>query len=133
MGLQQGQSLTLAVTGQATGGYTGTDTLSCTGLPAGVTASFSPASLTNGAGISTLTLTAAGNGTTGFGSINIQAGDGTLTATTPVLLQVNPPSGVVYPAVSNVLDSDLVTITRNGSTEQVQASVLKSYLAGGGS
>ena len=129
MVLVQGQALTLAVTLAASGGYTGTDTLSCTGLPTGVTASFSPASVTNGAGSSTLTLAAAGNAITGALEIGVQGSDGTMTVSALVMLQVNPPSGVVYPMVSNVLDSDLVTITRSGTTDQVAASVLKAYLA----
>ena len=130
--LAQGQSLTLAVQAQFLNGYAGSPALSVSGLPTGVTASFSPSQLSSTALTSTLTLTAAGNATTGAGNIQVQASDGTITQTTPVLLQVNPPSGVVYPTTSTVQDSDLVTITRNGSTEQVAASVLKQYLGLGG-
>ena len=119
MVLAQGQALTLAVTASAIGGYTGTDTLSVTGLPTGVTAAFSPTTITNGAGSSTLTLTAAGNAITGTLTVNVSATDGTITATAPVLLEVTPPNGVVYPVVGNILDTDLVTITRAGTTDQV--------------
>jgi len=129
MVLSQGQSLSLAVSLAAVGGYTGTDTLLAIGLPSGVTASFSRATIADGVGTATMTLAVAGNATTGAFSLSVQATDGTITRSAPVALQVNPPSGVVYPVAANVLDTDLVTITRNGTTEQVAASVLKAYLA----
>jgi hypothetical protein len=127
--LRQGESLTLLVSGTPSNGYAANPALSVSGLPTGVTASFSASSLTGGAGSSTLTLTAAGNAITGAVEFLVRASDGTITRTVPVLLQVNPPSGIVYPVVSNILSDDLITITRGGATDQVAASVLKAYLA----
>lgn len=66
---------------------------------------------------------------TGPGSIAVQASDGSLSFQVSMLVQVNPPAGVIYPTVPNVLPDDLVTITRGGTTEKVAASVLKSYLS----
>jgi hypothetical protein len=123
--LAQGESLTVTVTLAAQGGYTGTDTLVASGLPAGVTASFAPPTIANGAGVSTLTLTAAGNAVTGFGEIAI----GSATNAVGMQLQVNPPSGIIYPAVASILGTDLVTITRGGSTQQATATALKAFLA----
>jgi hypothetical protein len=128
MALSQGQALTLSVSPSPSGGYVGNVALSAIGLPTGVTAAFNPASVAMG-GTSVLTLTAAGNAITGATSITVRSTDGTITQDAPVALQVNPPTGVVYPVVANILDTDLVTITRSGTTEQVAASVLKGYLA----
>jgi hypothetical protein len=123
--LAQGESLTVTVTLAAQGGYSGTDTLVASGLPAGVSASFAPPTIANGSGVSTLTLTAAGNAVTGFGEIAI----GSATHAVGMQLQVNPPSGIVYPAVASVLGTDLVTITRAGTTQQATAAALKAFLA----
>lgn len=56
-----GLSTTLSISASATGGFNGAISLSCTNPPAGVTCSFSPATITPGSSVSTsnLTLTAA--------------------------------------------------------------------------
>jgi len=63
------------------GGYTGSVTLSAEGLPAGVTASFSPSTLSSET-TSTLTLTGSGTATVGTGNFTVRAkGTGVTDAT----------------------------------------------------
>ena len=62
-------------------------------LPAGVTASFSPASTT---GSSTLTLTVSSTATPGNSSLTITGTSGTLTATTNVAFSIHGPSFTLY-------------------------------------
>jgi len=59
-----GGSTNLPVTVNSLSGFNSTVTLSASGLPAGVTANFSPSSIT-GSGVSTLTLSASGSATVG--------------------------------------------------------------------
>jgi hypothetical protein len=122
--LAQGESLVVEVTLTAQGGYSGTDTLIASGLPAGVTATFAPPTISNGSGVSSMTLFAAGNAATGFGEIAV----GSNTNAVGMQLQVNPPSGIVYPSVPTIQPDDLVTITRGGSTQQTTAAALKAFL-----
>jgi hypothetical protein len=81
----QGASGTSTVTVTPGGGFAGTVALSASGLPAGVTASFSPASTT---GTSTLTLAASSTATTGAATVTITGTSGTLTHTATVTLTV---------------------------------------------
>jgi hypothetical protein len=71
--------------------------------------------INNGAGTIRLTLTAAGSAVTGSVRLGAARSDGTVTSSAPVLLQVDPPSRIVYPNVANILDIDLVTITSAGT------------------
>jgi len=77
---------TITVTGQ--NGFTGSVTLAASGLPSGVTASFTPNPTT---GSSVLTLTASGVASLGTYTVTITGTSGSLTATTTVALTVNPP------------------------------------------
>jgi cellulose 1,4-beta-cellobiosidase len=81
----QGQSATTSVTVSAINGFGGVVSLTASGLPTGVTASFSPSQITGSAG-STLTLTAAGNATVGPATVTI-TGTSTGTGTTPPITQ----------------------------------------------
>src|SRR5581483_10796295 len=67
-------------------GFNGSVSLSASGLPSGVTASFNPSSTT---GSSTLTLTASSTATTGTANVTITGTSGSLTHTTAVSLTVN--------------------------------------------
>ncbi|HXF10828.1 MAG TPA: RICIN domain-containing protein [Desulfuromonadaceae bacterium] len=88
--MTQGSSGTSTITENDLNGYTGTVTLSASGLPSGVTASFNPTSTT---GSSTLTLTASSTAATGTATITITGTDGTLTHTTSITLTVNSSGG----------------------------------------
>jgi xyloglucan-specific exo-beta-1,4-glucanase len=85
--INQGASGTSTITVAPSGGFTGSVALTASGLPSGVTASFSPASTT---GTSTLTLTASSTATTGGATVTVKGTSGTLTATTAIGLTVNP-------------------------------------------
>jgi Ricin-type beta-trefoil lectin domain-like len=105
----QGSSGTSTITETDLNGYSGTINLSASGLPAGVTASFNPAST---ASTSTLTLTAGSTAATGTAAITITGSDGTLTHTTSVTLTVNPASSGLPAGWSDV---DIGTVGVVGS------------------
>src|SRR5258707_1980173 len=87
----QGSSGTATITTGGTGGFNSAVSLSASGLPAGVTASFAPASIAApGSGSSTLTLTASSTATTGAATVTVTATGGGVTHTTTVALTVNP-------------------------------------------
>src|SRR5579859_6208957 len=79
-------------------GYTGTVTLSASGLPSGATASFSPASISGGSGSSTLTITTTSATTTGTVTVTITGTDSSagLTHTATVSLTVNSSSSCAH-------------------------------------
>jgi hypothetical protein len=89
VGINQGASGTSTIFVQALYGFADTVNLSIAGLPAGVTAAFSPASTT---GTSTLTLTASSTATPGTTSLTVTGTSGTLTATSTVSLSIHGPS-----------------------------------------
>ena len=120
---------TIAVT--AIAGFSGSVALSASGLPSGVSASFSPASTTS---TSTLTLTASSTATVGAATVTITGTSGTLTHTTtvtltvtavnnaPTLTSVTPNSGVQGAAVNvtltgtNFIAGATVAVTGSGIT-----------------
>ena len=67
--------------------FTGAVTFSATGLPAGVTVAFSPATATTGNSV-TATFTATGTATLGLANVSITGSSGTLSRSTPVSLTV---------------------------------------------
>jgi subtilase family serine protease len=85
LSVTQGSSGSSTISVTDIGGFTGSVTLSASGLPAGVTASFgtNPATST-----SVLTLTASATATTGAATVTITGTSGTLTHTTTVSLTV---------------------------------------------
>jgi subtilase family serine protease len=85
----QGGSSTSAITVTDVGGFSGSVTLQATGLPSGVTASFSPNPTSS---TSTLTLTATSTATTGTATVTITGTSGSLTATTTISLTVTAAS-----------------------------------------
>jgi hypothetical protein len=89
--VNQGNSTSYTVTETGINGYTGTVTYSVTtGLPAGATASFAPAS-TTGSGTTTLSVATATTTPVGSYTLTISGTDGTLTHTTSVNLVVSTP------------------------------------------
>ncbi|MEP7019409.1 MAG: hypothetical protein ABI808_02065 [Pseudonocardiales bacterium] len=87
-----GASTTATVSTAVTAGVAGTVTLSASGLPAGATASFSPASVTAG-GSSTLTITTSAATPPGTSTVVITGTEGTVTHSTNYGLTVNPAGG----------------------------------------
>jgi len=80
---------TSSITAAITGGFNSAIALSASGLPSGVTASFSPASIpAPGSGSSTLTLSASSSTVAGSYTITITGTGGGLTETTSVALTI---------------------------------------------
>jgi len=107
--ITQGNSGTSTVSVNDLNSYNSAVSLSASGLPSGVTASFNP---TSTATSSVLTLTAGSTATTGGAIITISGTDGTLTHTTTISLTVNP-SGGTLPA--GWTDADLGAVGVAGS------------------
>jgi hypothetical protein len=97
--VNQGATGTSTVAVVPTFGFTGTVKLSIAGLPAGVTAAFSPAA-TNGT--STLTFTVSNTATPGNSSLIITGISGTLTTTTNVALAIQGPSFILSSTPLNI-------------------------------
>ena len=85
--LTQGSSGTSTITVTPQNGFSGSVSLSASGLPSGVTASFSPNPASSA---STLTLTASSTATIGTVTVTITGTSGSLTNTTSTALTVNP-------------------------------------------
>jgi uncharacterized membrane protein len=85
-----GGSTSYTVTVTALGGFTGTVTFGASGLPAGATASFNPASVA-GSGSSTMTVTTSSTTPTGTYTLTVTGTSGTLQHTATVTLVVSNP------------------------------------------
>lgn len=127
LGVTQGAHITSTITVNPLNGFNGTVTLSASGLPSGVTASFSPASTTT---TSTLTLTASATAAIGTFAVTINGVSGALTKSTTVSLTVSGSSNFSLSAsptslsiARNAIGTSTVTITpSNGFTGSVTLS-----------
>src|SRR5467141_2266756 len=91
LSLTQGNSAATTISTSVNGGFNSAISLSVSGLPTGVTASFNPASITApGSGSSTLTFSSSATATTGTSNVTVTASGGGTTHTTTVALSVNP-------------------------------------------
>src|SRR5262252_7026708 len=125
----QGASGTSSVTVIPQNGFNGSVSLSASGLPSGVSASFNPASATS---TSTLTLTASSTAATGTATVIITGVSGSLTNSTTLSLTVNaiPVASFTLSASPNSLTipqggngTSTVTVTpQNGFTGSVSLS-----------
>jgi endoglucanase len=88
--VNRGASASSTITITRTGGFSGSVALSASGLPAGVTAGFTPASVTGMS--STVTFTASTAATLGPATVTITGTGGGLTRTSTINLTVNEPS-----------------------------------------
>jgi uncharacterized membrane protein len=84
----QGGSGSATLTAAASGGFSGTIALTASGLPAGVTASFAPTTITGG-GTAKLTLAASSSARVGTYTVSVTGTSGTVTRAVPVTLTVN--------------------------------------------
>ncbi|MGH8156872.1 MAG: RICIN domain-containing protein [Rhodanobacter sp.] len=99
LGVSQGAQASDTVTVSSFNGFNSSVNLSISGLPSGVTATFSPTSLMppgNGSATSTLTLSAGPSATIGSATVTVTGVAGSLTHNSPINLTVNPPAGVAY-------------------------------------
>ena len=85
LSIAQGNQATSTIAITPENGFSGTVSLSASGLPSGVTAAFNPNPAT---GTSTMTLTASGTATTGSGTVTVTGTSGSVTQTTTVALTV---------------------------------------------
>jgi|GEM_PF-190453 len=105
----QGAAGTSTISVTALNNFTGSVALSATGLPAGVTASFSPASATS---TSLLTLTASSTATLGLATVTITGTSGSLSHTTTVALTVKaPPDYSLSASAASVIQGASATST----------------------
>ncbi len=153
LSITQGNSGSSTITSSVTGGFDSAITLSTSTLPSGVTASFSPTSIT-GAGSSILTFTVSSTAATGTYTITVTGTSGSTSETTTVTLtvaapqtgsfslSVSPSSGyldqgqsgyaVVTSTVSGGFDS-AISFTASGVPSGVTYSFSPSSLAAPGS
>jgi hypothetical protein len=108
-----GGSTTYNVAIAAVAGFTGTVTLSASGLPADATASFNPATVTT-SGTSTMTVTTSGASTTGSSPLTITGTSGALThsASSTLVITTGPDFSVsASPASQTVTAGNSTTYT----------------------
>jgi hypothetical protein len=118
---------TIAIT--RSGGFTSGVALSAGGLPAGVTASFSPASTTGNS--SSLTLTASGAATPGSATVTITGTGGGLTRTTTVALTVAGGGGTGGVTVTPVINAsgpwfneEAITLSNTGTITSLSITIV---------
>ena len=112
----QGTSGTSTITVTSTGGFNSATTLSASGLPSGVTATFSTNPVTppaNGSASSTLTLTASGSATVGTATVTITGTSGSTSHSATITLTVNASSGT--PNFTMSLSPSSFTVDDGGS------------------
>ena len=98
----QGGTKTTTLSTTVSGGFNSAVSLSATGLPAGVTAAFSPASIAApGSGSSTLTFTASSTATVGTSTVTINASGGGVSHSTTVSLTVTSGGGTITQILGN--------------------------------
>ena len=96
----QGNSTTYTAIAAAANGFSGTVAFTVSGLPAGATAAFSPASVT-GSGTSTLTVTTASTTPTGTYPLTITGTSGSLVHTSAAMLVVSAPADFTLNSSTN--------------------------------
>lgn len=119
LSVTQGSSGNSTITVNPTGGFTGSVSLSASGLPAGVTASFgtNPATST-----SVVTFTASSTATTGTSSVTITGTSGTLSHTTTISLTVSAPAAPNFTLSSSPASLTVKQGTNGSSTITVTPS-----------
>jgi uncharacterized membrane protein len=111
----QGGNGTSTITVTSLNGFNAATTLSASGLPSGVTATFSTNPVTppaNGSVNSTLTLTASSTATTGTATVTITGISGSTTHTTTIALTVN---ATAQPNFTIGASPSSVTVTQGGN------------------
>jgi cellulose 1,4-beta-cellobiosidase len=133
-----GSSTSGNVTLTRSNGFAGAVSFSATGLPAGVTASFSPATTsTTGTG-SVLTLSAAGTAAAGTATVTIAASSGAASRTATVVLTVSSTGGgtggvTVTPVIasaSNYFNDQQVRVASTGPVSALSVTIVVQRTTG---
>src|SRR5207253_694405 len=114
--IAQGSIGSSTITVAPQNGFTGNVTLAASGLPNGVTASFSTNPTTPTSTMSTLTLTASSTAATGMSTVTITGTSGTLSHTTTLALTVNAAGGTPDFGLSASPSTLAITQGSNGSS-----------------
>ena len=116
-----GTSTSTTVTLTPNNGFAGTVSFTCSGLPAGAGCSFSPTSVPNGSGTTTLTIQTAANSTPGTTSVTVKGTSGTSSGVTRVSLVMSATtekfSLVANPAIGTL------SVARGQTTSAVNLAV----------
>src|SRR5438270_2586851 len=125
LSVTQGGTNTTTISTTVSGGFNSAISLSATGLPAGVTAAFSPTSIAApGSGSSTLTFTASSTATTGTSTVTINASGGGVSHSTTVSLTV---SATATPAFALSASPSSVSVAQGGTG----TSTISTMVSGG--
>ncbi len=122
----QGSNGTSTITSTIVNGFDSLITLTASGQPTGVTAGFSPASIT-GAGSSTLTLTVSSSAATGTYTITVTGTSGTLVQTATVTLTVTSPANANFTLSAS---PTVITVVRgNSGTSTITRTIVNGFYA----
>jgi len=134
--VKQGTSGTSTVTDTPSGGFTGSVTLSASGLPAGVTATFGTNPTTS---TSVVTFTASSTATVGTSTVTITGTSGTLTHTTSVALTISSSATAQQLIVNPGFETGTATpwtltagVLNNSASEPAHAGAWDAWLDGYG-
>jgi kumamolisin len=117
----QGSSGTSTITSNFVNGFASAVALTASGVPTGVTASFSPTSITSSGGTSTLTLQVASTTATGTYTITVTGTSGTLTHTTTVALTVTASASANFALSAS--PTSLTVVRGNSGTSTITSTV----------
>ena len=121
-----GASINTTITSAVTGGFSSAVVLSASGMPTGVTASFSPASIAApGSGTSTLTLTAGSSAAAGTYSVTVTGSGNGVTETTVVSFTVSSSSAASFTLTASPAS---VSVVQGGSgTSTITSAIVDGY------
>ncbi len=114
--ISQGSQGTSTITVNPVNGFTGSVTLNATGLPSGVTGTFTPNPATS---TSTLTLAATATAATGTNTVTITGTSGSLTHQTTVSLTVNASGGPIVSLTPTALTWGGIVLGTTSSAKSV--------------
>jgi hypothetical protein len=139
----QGGSVNATITSSISGSFNSSVTLTASGLPAGTTASFNPASIAApGSGSSTLTISVGSAAPTGTYNVSINASGGGKTHTTNISLTVSAAGGTTQqllgnPGFENGLNASPWTassgVIDNSTLQPARTGSWKAWMNGWGS
>ncbi len=118
--VDQGSLVTTTISSAVWGGFSNAVTLSASGLPSGVTATFNPATIASpGSGSSTLTLTAGASSATGVFPVTVSGTGGGVNQNTTVNLTIVPVFNItasVTTGTGGTITPASQTVALNGTT-----------------